>query len=68
MEDVTEGSGVTCFNPRPRVGGDGFTTKVLDRCACFNPRPRVGGDVALVAPLLLADSFNPRPRVGGDRS
>ena len=36
----------SCFNPRPRVGGDIFVGSQRPRPAdsCFNPRPRVGGD------------------------
>ena len=34
----------TCFNPRPRVGGD-FDFRVFRSLGdSFNPRPRVGGD------------------------
>ena len=40
-----KGECFTCFNPRPRAGGDvGRTTKTtLD--IGFNPRPRAGGDL-----------------------
>ena len=33
-----------CFNPRPRVGGDGSRLLDMVQSAGFNPRPRVGGD------------------------
>ena len=57
----------TCFNPRPREGGDpgyGLTSPIGQG---FNPRPREGGDSISLAPSRHTPSFNPRPREGGDR-
>ena len=34
----------SCFNPRPRVGGDRGRRSIRGILDCFNPRPRVGGD------------------------
>ena len=36
-----------CFNPRPRVGGDGNSNGTARGVIRFNPRPRVGGDMSL---------------------
>ncbi len=36
--------GRSCFNPRPRTGGDGRSRAIRFRGSCFNPRPRTGGD------------------------
>ena len=33
-----------CFNPRPRMGGDGTKSMPSWRVRSFNPRPRMGGD------------------------
>ena len=57
---------MTCFNPRPRVGGDVDTVEEASGVQSFNPRPRVGGDLNLSSFALGRDRFNPRPRVGGD--
>ena len=37
------------FNPRPRMGGDGWSVSVSASVPGFNPRPRMGGDAAAVA-------------------
>ncbi len=34
----------TCFDPRPREGGDSRITESLRYHLCFDPRPREGGD------------------------
>ena len=34
----------SCFNPRPREGGDDAIWVVDTTLNCFNPRPREGGD------------------------
>ena len=34
----------SCFNPRPREGGDSIATTRRARRCSFNPRPREGGD------------------------
>ena len=34
----------TCFNPRPRAGGDGVNRRPSSLYWRFNPRPRAGGD------------------------
>ncbi len=55
------------FNPRPRVGGDGYSIMRFQPIKHrFNPRPRVGGDGLEHRVKREAPSFNPRPRVGGD--
>ena len=37
-------STTSCFNPRPRVGGDWGSSTGIACVESFNPRPRVGGD------------------------
>ena len=56
----------SCFNPRPREGGDRADADA--RCAPegFNPRPREGGDLPLLRSQAGLSGFNPRPREGGD--
>ena len=58
----------TCFNPRPRAGGDDLGRALRSgRRMCFNPRPRAGGDQRCACYLPTCPmSFNPRPRAGGD--
>ena len=56
----------SCFNPRPRAGGDDQTARLYGEIISFNPRPRAGGDVRLSMILTFDFSFNPRPRAGGD--
>ena len=56
----------SCFNPRPRVGGDPRAAARAIRWARFNPRPRVGGDHRSARRWSCGPRFNPRPRVGGD--
>ena len=34
----------TCFNPRPRMGGDELLCHRAVTIISFNPRPRMGGD------------------------
>jgi len=36
----------TCFNPRARVGRDGYLGYSVASAVRFNPRARVGRDVA----------------------
>ncbi len=55
-----------CFNPRPRVGGDGSGAVLHAAAVGFNPRPRVGGDYNGNLVPTSVTGFNPRPRVGGD--
>ena len=62
-------SSTTCFDPRPREGGDSVAGSQLARPASFDPRPREGGDpapsgahrqpVSIHAP---AKGATPRPR------
>ncbi len=57
-----------CFNPRPRMGGDGDYYPYKKGIRGFNPRPRMGGDLPPKSHYIyLIHSFNPRPRMGGDR-
>ncbi len=56
----------SCFNPRPRVGGDIRRGRNPRASGCFNPRPRVGGDLKPIGQTARNACFNPRPRVGGD--
>ncbi len=59
---------MSCFNPRPRAGGDRPAGRRCGRSVCrFNPRPRAGGDCrSRCSDADSACSFNPRPRAGGD--
>ena len=34
----------SCFNPRPRTGGDASQRSAQTQSTSFNPRPRTGGD------------------------
>ena len=55
------------FNPRARVGRDGFTPCLLTMTLfCFNPRARVGRDRTHDSLRTGARCFNPRARVGRD--
>ena len=56
----------TCFNPRPREGGDDIVNTRFRVDNCFNPRPREGGDLDRWGLLQPVGRFNPRPREGGD--
>ena len=42
----------SCFNPRPRVGGDTALWYHAINHKRFNPRPRVGGDIRIRAERL----------------
>ena len=54
-----------CFNPRPRVGGDGRSFKAPRLLRGFNPRPRVGGDARTVPWIFCSCSFQSTPPRGG---
>jgi len=56
----------SCFNPRPRTGGDPLFNSLTMLKSCFNPRPRTGGDIDTASTTNVAVGFNPRPRTGGD--
>ena len=56
----------TCFNPRPREGGDDQPARLAPFPIRFNPRPREGGDGLPSHNPLRTHGFNPRPREGGD--
>ena len=59
-------SGQTCFNPRPRAGGDGRVLRtVLPPCRFQSTPPRGGRLPNLRLPIFMV-CFNPRPRAGGD--
>ena len=54
------------FNPRSRVGSDGYYRfGVIDKYR-FNPRSRVGSDQSGKGCSYLPLCFNPRSRVGSD--
>ena len=59
-------NGLTGFNPRLRVGGDGSRRRSRGLPNRFNPRLRVGGDDGDWPLPVATESFNPRLRVGGD--
>ena len=61
-----QGAWSSCFNPRPRTGGDYHRTTRLAGRGCFNPRPRTGGDPLHDPKRMYQLCFNPRPRTGGD--
>ena len=50
-------SAESCFNPRPRTGGDVLTAIAV---SCFNPRPRTGGDT-----IHYTSMFQSAPPHGG---
>ena len=54
------------FNPRARVGRDGFQRAKGYKHTDFNPRARVGRDSCERVRLLDVWHFNPRARVGRD--
>ena len=56
----------SCFNPRPRMGGDRPRHPSVSANLCFNPRPRMGGDCGNRLDCRRCCCFNPRPRMGGD--
>ncbi len=56
----------TCFNPRPRAGGDRYRVASEFGLQGFNPRPRAGGDGERRVRGEGVRGFNPRPRAGGD--
>ena len=58
----------SCFNPRPRAGGDCRGRAACSHNAGFNPRPRAGGDTGRISRSTPTRRFNPRPRAGGDRA
>ena len=45
----------TCFNPRPREGGDSGRMSSRKPPVGFNPRPREGGDLSLASQSLGRD-------------
>ena len=51
----------TCFNPRPREGGDPLGWTDLDVLESFNPRPREGGDVEMAKKKLFEQMFQSTP-------
>ena len=64
-----------CFNPRTRVGCDGYARLRVSGGGCFNPRTRVGCDRRVRDALQTAEEFqsthprgvrHPRTRVGCD--
>ena len=60
-------SRITCFDPRPRVGGDNRCRRSSRSCAGFDPRPRVGGDGAVVGDFAQVSMFRSAPPRGGRR-
>ena len=54
------------FNPRARVGRDGYIAERLAGSAGFNPRARVGRDGRQPLRPSSTACFNPRARVGRD--
>ena len=61
------GSG-TCFNPRPRVGGDDPNPNREERRNHVSIRAPAWGATSTPGESgAQGDGFNPRPRVGGDR-
>lgn len=54
------------FNPRSRVGNDGwsYSDRICDRD--FNPRFLVGNDTSMIWSCLTIRNFNPRSLVGND--
>ena len=59
---------VSCFNPRPRVGGDHNARLERTNPKMFQSTPPRGGrQKPKPRNYRINDSFNPRPRVGGDK-
>ena len=58
----------SCFNPRPRVGGDENVPLGRRERMRFQSTPPRGGRRRLRSQPSPASRFNPRPRVGGDSS
>ena len=46
---------MTCFDPRPREGGDTLSTCCCESPQGFDPRPREGGDKAWQAWCNVGD-------------
>ena len=63
MPTASSGS---CFDPRPRTGGDIQHGMSFSRGPGFDPRPARGATRYTVGAHLVRDSFDPRPRTGGD--
>ena len=49
------------FNPRSRVGNDGYTAPIVLNMDDFNPRSRVGNDlrqpIVLILPMIFQSTF-----------
>ena len=58
--------GWSCFNPRPRRGGDLHPDKLDEPFHWFQSTPPQGGDPSPNQLPQTSASFNPRPRRGGD--
>ncbi len=56
----------SCFNPRPRVGGDRVHASFLQHATMFQSAPPRGGRLRMSQFFPIFHGFNPRPRVGGD--
>ncbi len=54
------------FNPRARMGRDGFKRPAIVQVDRFNPRARMGRDGRSRAVLRCFTGFNPRARMGRD--
>src|SRR5690606_32765976 len=63
---TTSWGSTSCFNPRPRMGGDDRIWNNKQQLLGFNPRPRMGGDRQASRDPSAYHGFNPRPRMGGD--
>jgi len=59
-------AGLSCFNPRARMGRDPPTTRPGRTGPRFNPRARMGRDLASGPADPIACGFNPRARMGRD--
>ncbi len=56
----------SCFNPRPRAGGDRGGSSRYTSTDRFQSAPPRGGRRRRRRPTSSGSSFNPRPRAGGD--
>jgi len=52
---------ISCFNPRPRAGGDSPPGTRCHRRDCFNPRPRAGGDSLQIYESMRSSMFQSTP-------
>ena len=57
----------TCFNPRPRAGGDRSASLSGSGIRMFQSTPPRGGRLHLCQRQCTSLCFNPRPRAGGDQ-